>query len=202
MGQYRQTITNIRRMPYDVLMQKTVALCFHQEKRFHYFLDLPNNRAFGVRLNIVGHTASSMSGEVLFSGACSNNYNPGMNWRDFCETITALLTDFKKKGENIQSVRIVGCNSGSSKLAQRLANHLDMPVKGSLGGTRMLSTMEYRREYNVNRYFIDKIGDRSGYSQQEKDRQRWHDPYYGFYKWYYPDIDAIFNEFADERNKK
>ncbi|MCC8366597.1 hypothetical protein J8V57_09915 [Xenorhabdus sp. PB61.4] len=202
MGQYRHTITNIRLMPHDVLMQKTVVLSFHQEKRFHYFLDLPSNPKFRVRLNIVGHSASSMSGDILFSGACSNNYNPGMNLRDFCETITALLTELKKKGENIQSVRIVGCNSGKSNLAQELANHLDMPVKGALGGTRMYPTTYFRPEYNMTRNFIDKFGDGRDYSQEEQDRLLRHDPYYGVYQWYYPDIEVIFNQFVDERNKK
>ncbi|PHM48252.1 hypothetical protein [Xenorhabdus sp. KK7.4] len=201
MGQYRHTITNIRLMPRDVLLQKTTEVMLHKEKRFHYFLDKAKHIP-EYRLNIVGHSSSSMSGDILFSGACANNYNPGMNLRDFCETITALLTDFKKRGQNIQCVRIIGCNSGSSGLAQTLANHLDMPVKGSLGGARMYPTMDFHPEYNVTRYFLDKIGDRSGYSQEERDRQRRQDPYYGFYKWYYPNPEIVFNQFVDERSKK
>ncbi|MBD1229543.1 hypothetical protein, partial [Xenorhabdus griffiniae] len=81
---------------------------------------------------------------------------------------------------------------------------INMPVKGSLGGTRMYPTMDFHPEYNITRYFVDKIGDRSGYSQEEKDRQRKHDPYYGFYKWYYPQFqhsnsDSEFDAFISQR---
>ncbi|MDC9592492.1 hypothetical protein [Xenorhabdus sp. IM139775] len=199
MGQYRHTISNIMAMTDDEVIQKTTEVNFHQEKRFHYFLDKPKHKV-GYRLNIVGHT-SPVGQEILFVGSCQ--YNPGMNLNDFCETIKALLTDIKNRGQNIQSVRIVACHSGTNGLAQALANHINMPVKGSLGGTRICLTTEYRPMSNISRYFIDKGGDRSHSSQEERDRQERHDPHYGMYRWYNPQIqsldsDSEFGEFVNQ----
>ncbi|MCG3462753.1 hypothetical protein L7G72_12990 [Xenorhabdus bovienii] len=199
MGQYRHTISSIMAMPNDVLLQKTVEFNFHQEKRFHYFLDTPKHKPGG-RLNIIGHASSSMSGVILFQGACSNC--PGMNLQVFCATISALLTHIKNEGLNIQCVRIIACHSGASGLAQALANHINMPVKGSLGGTRVYLTTQFCSTPNIYRHFIDKT-DRGGhYYSEEEERQLRHDRAYGLYKWYYPQSsnpDSEFDEFASQR---
>ncbi|MEX0446190.1 hypothetical protein [Xenorhabdus sp. SGI246] len=198
MGQYRHTISNIIAMTHDVLMQKTTEMNFHQEKRFHYFLDKPKHKP-GYRLNIVGH-GSPVGSSILFAGACM--YNLGMNLNVFCKTINALLTDIKNRGQNIQCVRIIACHSGANGLAQALANHINMPVKGSLGGTRVYPTTQFRSISNISRYFIDRT-DRGGhYYSEEADRQLRHDTTYGLYKWYYPQSsnpDSEFDEFVSQR---
>ncbi|PHM61000.1 hypothetical protein [Xenorhabdus ishibashii] len=198
MGQYRHTISNIIAMPDDVLLQQTVEVNFHQEKRFHYFLDTPRHKS-GDRLNIIGHS-SPVGRTILFAGASA--YNPGMNLNVFCQTIKALLTDIRSRGQNILCVRIIACYSGSNGLAQKLADYINMPVKGSLGGTRVYPTTQFRSMPNVNRHFIDKT-DRGGhYYSEEEDRQLRHDPAYGLYQWYYPqssDPDSAFDAFANQR---
>ncbi|MGJ0625294.1 hypothetical protein [Xenorhabdus bovienii] len=198
MGQYRHTISSIMAMPNDVLLQKTVEFNFHQEKRFHYFLDTPKHKPGG-RLNIIGHV-SPVGSSILFMGACE--YSPGMNLNVFCQTIKALLTDIKNRGQNILCIRIIACYSGANGLAQELANHINMPVKGSLGGTRVSPTTQFRSMPNINRRFIDKTDREGHYYAEERERQLRHDPYYGVYKWYYPQSsnpDSEFDEFASQR---
>ncbi|PHM36607.1 conserved hypothetical protein [Xenorhabdus innexi] len=198
MGQYRHTISNITAMTDGELVQRTTEVNFHQEKRFHYFLDRPKHK-IGYRLNIVGHS-SPVGYPILFAGSCI--YNPGMNLNNFCQTIKALLADIKQRGQDIQSVRIIACYSGANGLAQELANHINMPVKGSLGGTRICVTTAYRPMSNIPRYFIDKGRDNS--SLGERDGQERHDPNYGMYCWYNPKVqcsepDNEFDEFVSQR---
>ncbi|CBJ81221.1 hypothetical protein XBJ2_1140004 [Xenorhabdus bovienii str. Jollieti] len=198
MGEYRHTISNIIAMPSDVLLQKTVEVIFHQEKRFHYFLDTPKHKP-GDRLNIIGHS-SPVGSPILFAGAYVNSF--GMNPRVFCQTINALLTDIKNRGKNIQCVRIIACYSGANNLAQKLANYINMPVKGSLGGTRVYPTMQFHSIPNINRHFIDKTDIGGHYYFEERERQLMHDPSYGLYRWYKPkssNPDSEFDEFASQR---
>ncbi|MBE8597398.1 hypothetical protein [Xenorhabdus sp. BG5] len=198
MGQYRHSISSIMAMTGNELGQKTTQLYQYEEGRFFYFLDEPKHKP-KYRLNIVGHS-SPVGSPILFWGTCE--YAHGMNLNNFCKTVHNLLNSLKNKGHNIQCIRIIACWTGANGLAQRLANHLNMPVKGSLGGTRIYSTSNLRPTLNINRHFIDKPDGNNYYFPEEGDRQRRHDPAYGLYRWYYPQLsgsDCGFEAFINER---
>ncbi|MBC8949404.1 hypothetical protein [Xenorhabdus sp. TS4] len=200
MGQYRHTVSNVMTMASDELIQKTVQWHTYDEGKFYCFLDEPKYKP-KYRLNIVGHSSPPGS-SILFWGTMLQAH--GMNQVKFCSTVHKLVTGLKNKGQNIQSIRIIACYSGTNGLAQLLANHLHMPVKGCLGGTRMSSTASLRPNLHITRYLIDKPDRDSQYFPEERDRQLRHDPGYGLYRWYDPqtqqsDSDSEFDAFVSQR---
>ncbi|PHM38205.1 hypothetical protein Xmau_03592 [Xenorhabdus mauleonii] len=194
MGQYRHTESSILAITtVNELEQKMTKLFLCEEGKFHYFLDKPKKKPH-YRLNIIGHSLSTSS-QILFCGTVENA--PRMNIGDFCRTVHNLLNSIRIKGHNIQSARIIACWSGANGFAQKLADYLNIPVKGSLGGTRL------RHIPNVDRRCIDKPGSGSRYSAEEIYRQKQYDPHYGQYKWYEPQsLESAWESFTNDRISK